>query len=850
MRLRHISALAIFAFSTVVQAQNNQHMVLRTAHTSGIQVDGVLDEADWSQVEPATDFVQFNPTEGEPASQRTEVRVLYGGSAIYVGAMMYDDNPDGIRTYLSRRDEINGADFFLVVFDSYNDLQTGYEFVVTAAGVQWDALATPNNEDSSWDAVWNSAVRLTPEGWVAEMEIPYSQLRFTEGETSWGINFVREIQRNGEKDFWAPITREEANRGFVQFSGRLEGLEGISPRRAFQITPYSLAQANTFEHFENRGETDSDFTGDAGVDFRVGLSSNITVDATINPDFGQVEADPAELNLSTYETFFSERRPFFLEGTQIFDYTYGGGDGALLYTRRIGSVAPIVGATKISGRLAGGTSFGVLGAATGDDFDPDRWYGAARVKQELGNQNYIGGGITAFENSSDFGGVARAFAGGMDWRWRVGQNESWQFEGTLTGTAQTRRGDPDLGVQQETAQGYALYLGFDKVRGFLTPGSGFRVYSDQFQMNDIGRFRQNNLIQARLGAGILWNEGNPIGPFRRIQTWGGGDQNWSYSDGLNRGLDFFFSTNGELLSFHSVELEGGFSGIGGYDVRETRGLGPIRNITSGRFGVDYRTDGRRRLVLSPEVIYGFDENGGSTIELEGDIEWNVSDRISLSANGEFGFENDWTAWAANEGFVRMDDGLYVGQQANTPDSFGMDDLYRLDLESSAVTSLLEGVGEYGSIPLEGATGYYVPIFGLRDTRAFSLSTRANVIFSPKLSLQLYGQIFTARGRYDNFQLLANPDELRSLDAYPKRRDFSLQSLHANLVLRWEYRPGSTLFVVWTQARNSGDMEELLLNGSPIPSSPYDVSTGDQISDTFSIFPQNAFLIKLNYLLMR
>lgn len=235
MTLRHILISFLAALTTTASAQMNDHLQLEAARTSGIQIDGILDEPDWQLVEPATGFTQYNPDEGSPSTQRTEARILYGSDAIYVSGMMYEENPDDIRTYLSRRDEVNGADFFLVVFDSYNDRATGYEFMVTAAGVQFDAIATPSNEDPSWDAVWSSAARITDEGWVAEMEIPYSQLRFTEGETSWGVNFVREIQRNGEKAMWAPISRELANRGFVEFSGRLTGLEGISPWRTFQV---------------------------------------------------------------------------------------------------------------------------------------------------------------------------------------------------------------------------------------------------------------------------------------------------------------------------------------------------------------------------------------------------------------------------------------------------------------------------------------------------------------------------------------------------------------------------------------------------------------------------------------
>ena len=177
-------------------------------------------------------------------------------------------------------------------------------------------------------------------------------------------------------------------------------------------------------------------------------------------------------------------------------------------------------------------------------------------------------------------------------------------------------------------------------------------------------------------------------------------------------------------------------------------------------------------------------DGGRSIGIEGDISWNVSDRVQVSTGASLNFDDDWTAWAANEGLVRNDDGLFIGEFSDTPDAFGKDDLFQLGLSGSEIDALLSGVGEFnGSVGIANGTGYYVPIFGSRDTRSFNLTTRANVIFSPKLSLQLYGQLFAARGRYDNFQLLANPDELRDFD-YPKRRDFSFQSLQANVVLRW------------------------------------------------------------------
>src|SRR5690606_30484625 len=512
------------------------------------------------------------------------------------------------------------------------------------------------------------------------------------GDTSWGINFVRQIQRNGEKVFWAPVTRAEANSGFVQFFGRLEGLHGIRPRRALQFAPYSLARANTFEHHTAPGMADTDYGADVGADLKVGLASNVTLDATINPDFGQVEADPAQLNLTTFETFFDERRPFFLEGTQIFDYTIGAGDGSLLYTRRVGAAAPIVGATKLTGRLPSGLSFGVLGAATGSHFDPDRWYGAARLKQEFGSQNYVGAAVTAFTSPFDpfgedgaSGGIGRrAVAAGADWNVRVGANDAWLLEGSLAGSLLETL---DPASPDPTARGYALYVGFDKVKGFFTPGSGLRIYSDRFQINDVGRFQQNDLISARLGGNQLWNRGNPVGPFRRFSTFGGGTQVWRYTDGTNRGLNFFGGTGGQLMGFQHLQLDVEGSGLGGYDVRETRGLGIVENVAEVSASLSFETDQRKPYVVEVYGGLGAQERGGRSAEFGAEVDWTASDRVTLAFEADFGTSDHWRAWAANEGFVRTPGGLFLGREAAAPGDIREDDLFDLGLDGPAIDAL-------------------------------------------------------------------------------------------------------------------------------------------------------------------
>jgi len=340
---------------------------------SSIQIDGHLDEAVWSQAEAATGFLQFSPEEGTESTQQTEVRILYGDGGVYIGAILYDDNPSLIEQTLGRRDDFNRADWFVVSIDSYFNRQNAFTFGVNAAGIQYDGIRSSGGfgggpgipgVDESWDAVWYSDVRITEDGWIVEMRIPYSMLRFSEAEIqTWGIHFTRSIPRLGETSEWPLVPRVERDNLIAQF-GFLQNLRNIEPRPNIQIRPYLVGGFNTSENPSTPGEIITINNIDIGGDIKLGLGPNVTLDAAINPDFGQVEADPAVLNLTAFETFFQEQRPFFLEGIEIFEFSIG--RGGLLNTRRIGAEDPIIGATKVSGRTENGLSFGVLGAVTGE----------------------------------------------------------------------------------------------------------------------------------------------------------------------------------------------------------------------------------------------------------------------------------------------------------------------------------------------------------------------------------------------------------------------------------------------------------------------------------------------------
>ncbi|MEX0599853.1 MAG: DUF5916 domain-containing protein [Rhodothermales bacterium] len=799
---------------------------------TAITVDGMLDEGPWQAAASATGFRQSSPNEGAPATQETEVRVVYGTSNVYIGATLYDDSPDDISTSLGRRDDVNRADWFFVSLDSYFDRKTAYVFGVNAGGVQYDGIRGGGGggffgrPDESWDAVWESDVRVTSEGWIVEMRIPYSMLRFTEAEAQrWGVHFSRQITRLGEESEWPLIPRAQRSNSIAQYAV-LDGLTGVEPQRNIQVRPYTLSKLQTGEGDIPRS-MDRQTSMDVGADVKIGITSGITLDATVNPDFGQVEVDPAVLNLTAFETFFQEKRPFFLEGSQIFQFNLDRGAN-LLYTRRIGARAPIIGAAKLSGRTAGGTSVGFLGATTGDNFSPTRHYSVARVSQEIGNYSSVGGIATGFLGP-DRGVDRQSFSGGVDYDIRfLDNNYGISGFGVLA-----RRGNAENGLEQSGTAGQ-----FEAARrqGVWQYNLGVTYFSDDFNANDIGQVRRNNYVD--LGGFIRHdiNGGQAFGPFQRADVGIFGGQEWSYDERLNTGFGFRQFSNWTLRGFQRIQLRfGGQNLFGGFDLYETRGMDPWEGPAEYDLSVEFSTDDRRSWELQPEAEIARQSDGGGTYTVGFRSEWNVSTRVNLSAQLEYEAENDVTAWTSNEEFLRHDNQWMIGGPDHSRGSTDPGDYVAFD--GSEVLSDLLGPGDH----------FRESIFGRRDTRALDFTLRTDLTFSPTLSIQFYGQMFMARGRYQDFQLLQNPESLADFDAYPKRDEFSFGRFTANTVLRWEYRPGSRLYLVWTQGRRANRSLNPL---DPLGDSPYAASVGDQFSNTFDVFPDNVFLIKLDYTFLR
>ncbi|MGM0706450.1 MAG: DUF5916 domain-containing protein, partial [Bacteroidota bacterium] len=808
------------AGQTIEGAADREQPVLQAYPTTEeITVDGYLDEPVWRVAPAASDFVQFEPDEGAPPSQQTTVRILYGEAGLYIGAMLHDDAPEQIQNRLTRRDNRNQADWFEVSIDSRFDQQTAYTFAVNAAGVQRDGLRRERT-DTSWDAIWDSSVQITDAGWSVEMHIPYSMLRFSKADTQrWGLQIERRIPRTGERLEWAFTPRTERGGRPVAEYGILDNLQDLNPRRNVQVFPYAISQVDISEG-DTPGEHKVDQRMDTGADVKVGLGSNFSVHATINPDFGQVQSDPARLNLSAFETFFSERRPFFTQGSQFFDFDQQGGN--LLYTRRIGSEAPIIGATKLTGRRAGGLSIGGMAALEGSSFSPERYYGVVNLKQEIGTYSDVGGMLTAFDGPRN-GQHRRTVSGGTNWDLRFVDN-TYQIRGHASFTHRNPIRMPDRSART----GFSASTRLARVRGATTYRVRGRIVDDRFNTNDLGRIRENNYTRMRVRAEHEFNDGQSFGTFQRAQALLLFSQSWTYDEGLSRGLGHYGRTSWTLQNFSRIWLWTSSDYLfGGYDVFETRSQGPRARPREFEIGLSLRSDTRRDWRVQPRVSTTVREDGGTGYDVSLGGSWDVNQYLSLSLSSSYEHEDGYVEWASNEQVTRTDDTWILDGTASRPLTAPPDELDALFASRRS-----------------GENQAMLPIYGARDTRSLDLEMSGDITLTRTFSIELFGQLFAARGQYNDFQVLQTRDQLAPFDTYPKRHDFALSSFIANAVFRWEYRPGSELFVVWSQSRRQNLNDPFFFDDRN--ASPFSVSTPDRMTDVFSAFPNNTFSVKLRY----
>lgn len=770
-------------------------------------IDGRLDDPVWRLAIPAAGFRQREPIDGDPATERTEIRVVYDDAAIYFGCMFFDSTPDKIVARLARRDDEEETDCGSVRIDPFHDHQNAYEFTFNPAGVKVDILQFEDGarEDASWDPVWEVETQITGEGWAAEVKIPFSSLRYTAGKEDsadlvWGVNFTRTIHRKQEYDRWAYSPRTVD--GFVSRFGHLQGLRNLPNPRRLELMPFGLARQQWAPASESHDRIVRSSV-DGGVDLKLGISNSFILDATVNPDFGQVEADPAVLNLSTIETFYPERRPFFIEGTQIlrFNTMGNGGEGGpgLFYSRRIGralgeenmdlgenektSVVPlsttILGAVKLTGKTTGGLSLGILEAMTAEEhatidsagyrqeqlLEPRAGYNIIRIRQDVLDGSTIGLIATSVLKDTRL----PAFTGGFDWNLKL-QDRSYQFDGFFAGS----HASDEEGGRISGSAGRLSFARTSNLHWLWSVSGDFTT--KQYNINDVGYFRRPNDFGGN--ASLTYHEFAPAAVVRAYTVRLQGHERENF-DGANLFRDLDLEAELEFINYWeaSASIEAGF---GRYDDRETRGNGLYSKPSTYVSSVSIQSDSRRNVVIDLEQGIASDDRHARAYSTKLELELRPVPWMRWVFEGEYEAVNNLEAWVDN-----------VGINAST-----------------------------------------ASIFGDRTTRTISTTVRGGITFTRDVTLQLYAQVFTAKGHHDNFRQLINPSSFTPFP-YTGNPDFNEQSFNLNVVLRWEYAPGSTAYLVWSQARN-GESDE------------YFTSIGHDLQQVFRLAPSNVMMVKASF----
>jgi hypothetical protein len=865
-------ALAIWPDQSAAQqtslSQNDPRPVAQAAERQGeVAIDGRLDDAAWAAATPITNFVQQSPDEGKAPSQRTEIRILYDAGALYIAARMYDSlGAKGVRSALARRDQVmNGdnsltSDHIAFVFDTFRDKNSRTWFELNPDGVKGDH----QNGDASYDPVWEGAARIDSLGWAAEFRIPFSQLRFSrDPHQLWGMQIWRTMDRRNEQDMWAFWRTNEY--GGPAYFGTLEGITINSRPRQIELVPYAtsrskLERAQPGDPFHSNSE----MTYRVGGDAKVNLTSNLTLDATVNPDFGQVEVDPAVVNLSVFETTFNEKRPFFVSNSQYFStgglscfFCSNVSSLSLIYTRRIGrspqlsglladqsdfmdasDATTILGASKVTGRTRNGISVGVLDALTDresakfrpagsgvtatEEVEPLTNYFISRLKKDLRGGNTRIGTITTVVNRhlTTLDEVARlrsnAQAVGLDldhhWANRV---YSFNVQSALThiggDTAAIRRaqfssaryyqrpgrtetGDglfsTEFDPTRRNLYGYGFYARVAKETGNWLWETTQNWRSPGFEANDLGVLGRADYKWMVANLFRQWT--TPGSWYRQAYSIFGAQQQVNY-EGDRNDLDYHLWGQVVFKNYMNVD---GFVLLhpSTYNERLTRG-GPTEiNYGYNMLSVNYGTDSRARAVgkVQVQVIRPVDNTEGGRVYYSPSLTLKPSPRILLSLAPS------------------------------------------LDIDNTA-QQYVDTVSDATVAPQFAGVRY---IFGRLQQKTFSMDTRVNMTFTPNLTLEMFAQPFLASGKYSSFKefagvktrrmnffgrdnsstVVTNRDAAGAVTGYTidpdgtgpastfdiDNPDFNLRSLRGTGVLRWEYRPGSTLYFVWTQERSGSD----------------------------------------------
>ena len=826
-------------------------------------IDGVINDKSWSLVPWGTDFIENDPDENTAPTYQTRFKIVYDSKYLYVAIQAFDPEPSKIERRLSRRDGFQGDRVNLLI-DSYNDKRTAFVFTVTAAGVKGDEIATNNgdNIDDSWNPVWSTKAVINEDGWSAEMRIPLSQLRFGSSKNQvWGLNIVRNIFRKNERSVWNRIPA--GSPGFISEAGELHGLKNLKPQKQLEIQPFTVLQFDSYpKQIGNPFKDGSDFKINGGIDAKIGITNDLTVDLTINPDFGQVEADPGNFALDGFQVFLREQRPFFVENKNIFDYEFANGQDNLFYSRRIGRAphgypslsaneyanvpnnTTILGAAKFSGKTQNGWSLGILESVTSKEFaeiddngnkreeivEPLTNYLVLRAQKDFNNNNsYIGGIFTATNRNLDgkFDYLHKsAYTAGLDFKhnWK---NRNYFLEGNLVASKVSGSANAIEKTQRSLTHLFqrvdAGHVNVDPTKTSLT-GTGGKVVvgksgggnwrytgavawrSPELELNDIGFLRQADEIFQY--ADVSYQTLKPTNLYRRASIKLEQTSNYDYDGNYNR-----FQL--ELKSFMNFKnnwwVDVGF----GYKPR-------IFINTFLRGGPRWRYSDENFMFL----FFGSDQSKK--------VNFTVGLIESKAKQNNFAFKRRF---------------LRIKYQPINALNFTLATGYNLNPNRT----------QYVSEKAHGAVQRY--ILGEIDQQTWDTSLRVNYSINPNLSVQFYGSPFITRGRYSNFNFVKNAtaknlndrvtwynsnqisqngneylvDENtdNTTDYKFNNPDFTFAQFRSNLVVRWEYIPGSEMFLVWARgASGSGNINDSL--SSTVNNLVFDSKAND------------TFLFKLTY----
>ncbi|MGB2197688.1 MAG: DUF5916 domain-containing protein [Flavobacteriaceae bacterium] len=826
-------------------------------------IDGNLADSIWESAEWATNFIEVNPDENTDPSEQTKFKILYDQKHLYIALKALDSEPETITNRLSRRDGFVG-DRINVLIDSYHDLRTGFLFTVTAAGVRGDEFITDNgnNIDASWNPIWSAKALIDNEGWTAEMKIPLSQLRFSNDPNQvWGLNIVRNYFKNNELSAWNRIPIGAA--GWVSEAGKLKGLKNIKPQKQIEIQPFVVTKLDRYEAEAGNPYADgNDFNLNTGLDAKIGITNDLTLDVTINPDFGQVEADPAAINLDGFEIFNRDQRPFFVENKNIFDYRFADNRNNLFFSRRIGRSpqvnlettdeafvnqpqnTTILGAAKFSGKTKNGWSIGVLESMTSKEFteistngntseslaEPFTNYLVGRVQKDFNKKNTFFGGMFTATNRFITPEVSElrksAYSGGIDFthQWK---NRAYFMEANIV-MSHVKGSKEAIKLTQENLTHLfnrvdATHLEVDPNRTSLTGtggrfgigkvggqhwnyNAGFKWVSPELELNDIGFLRSaDEMIQY---ANLRYRSIKPTGVFRDFNVRFNQFSAFDFEGNYNR---IQYQINGSASFLNNWEIDFGLAHKPRIFSNSILRGGPRWRFSKENFQFFFvGSDRRKNFNGTIGLIHSqAKENNFSLLKFESELNYQPTNAFNISLSPEYSISKNQTQYV-------------------TQSDYNSDSRY---------------------------------VLGTIDNHTLTASVRLDYTINPNLSIQYYGQPFISRGRYKDFKYVTNPvaerlterfqlydsnqinlsgndfqvDENRdgTMDYSFSNPDFSYVQFNSNLVLRWEYIPGSELFLVWSQGVKSS------------------VSSSDGLFEGFETGilderPQNIFLLKATY----